>query len=291
MLTLKRWMSRELVTVPQDTTLLTCARIMARDGYRHLPVVDEHGRLTGVVNDVALFALELTFDPWRLQPAPGVIPEAELPAFFLAVPPDVVAGVGAPLIPALHRLAGSLDDTVIVIDKERRPVGIFTEHDAAVRAAERLRASMTTEWLTPRRLISVQARQPISTAWAKMEAARVRHVLVYEGDTFTGVLSMRDLAFNGRCHNRDGTPGDPGDRPTVGALVKRLPLTTPVGTPLRSVARTMASQRIGCVPVLQDGEVVQVITRSDLCRALASALEDEAFFDTNEVSKFTAMMG
>jgi len=285
LLQLNDWMTTPLVTVPQDTHLDVCARLMARDGIRHLPVVSTGGRLRGMVYDVSLFTLSVMSVPEDTMPTPPTPEEARLPAFFVAVPPDIIAGVSAPLLSVIRRLADSRDDAVVAIDREQRPVGIFTEHDVVTRAAEHLRPGITTEWTRERRLITVQSEQPLSTALAKMKAARVRHLLVYEGEVFVGVLSYRDLAF-GNIPSED--PARPGR--AVGELVRVAPITAPVGTSLRDVARVMQEQIIGCVPILADGRVVRVITRSDISRALAVSLEDEVFFDSADLLRLSPML-
>jgi tRNA nucleotidyltransferase (CCA-adding enzyme) len=52
-------------------------------------------------------------------------------------------------------------------------------------------------------------------------------------------------------------------------------VTCPVDTPLPQVMRLIASSEAGRVPVLRNGEVVGVVTRSDLLRALEEPLAEE----------------
>jgi len=288
LLLLNEWMTTDLVTVPQETHLDVCARIMARDSIRHLPVVDGEGRLRGVVHDVALFALEMMYEPEATTPDPATMVEAQLPASFVAVPPDIVAGPNAPMLSVVRRLAASRDDAVIAIDKAYRPLGIFTEHDVVVRAASRLRPSLTTDWSGERRLISVQVDQPLSTALAKMEAARVRHLLVYEGEQLAGVISLRDLAYNNI--RVAAAVSEEGHRIQIGELLRVRPFTAPSGTPLRHIAGLMQEQSIGCVPIVEGVRVKRVITRSDITRALAVSLEDEVFFDGGDVMRLSPML-
>ncbi len=279
MRTLQDWMTPNPVTVPLDATLRACADIMSRDGFRHLPTVDRAGRLHGVISDVSLIELGLFGDR-----AGGGEEEAELPAYFVSLSPEVVARPHAPLLPVLNRLTGSLDDVAIAVDGEGRPVGLFSEHDAARLAAQRLRTSMDTSWTRRRRLVAVKAGHPASTARALMSAARLRHVLVMNGEELMGVLSMRDLAAAGALDSATA-------RARAGDLVRQAPVTVPVGTLLREVARLMCDQSIGCLPVMDGAEVERVITRSDITRALAASLEEEIFFTAEEARSFAAMSG
>ena len=45
------WMSRNVVTVPQDVSMLRAGRILREHRIRRLPVVDREGRLVGIVTE------------------------------------------------------------------------------------------------------------------------------------------------------------------------------------------------------------------------------------------------
>ncbi len=46
----RQWMTEEPITAASDMEVEEAARIMLDNGFRHLPVVDESGRVTGVVS-------------------------------------------------------------------------------------------------------------------------------------------------------------------------------------------------------------------------------------------------
>jgi CBS domain-containing protein len=46
----RQWMTVEPVTAPAETDVAEAARVMLEHGFRHLPVVDEAGRVSGVVS-------------------------------------------------------------------------------------------------------------------------------------------------------------------------------------------------------------------------------------------------
>jgi len=46
----RQWMTEEPITAPADTEVEEAAQIMLDYGFRHLPVLDENGRVTGVVS-------------------------------------------------------------------------------------------------------------------------------------------------------------------------------------------------------------------------------------------------
>ncbi len=48
---IRDWMSREVTTVSKDTSMLKASKIFKDNNFRRLPVVDEDGRLVGIVTD------------------------------------------------------------------------------------------------------------------------------------------------------------------------------------------------------------------------------------------------
>jgi CBS domain-containing protein len=46
----RQWMTADPITAPPDTDVDEAARIMLENGFRHLAVVDDAGRVTGVVS-------------------------------------------------------------------------------------------------------------------------------------------------------------------------------------------------------------------------------------------------
>jgi len=46
----RQWMTEDPITAPADMDVEEAARIMLDNGFRHLPVVDETGKVTGVVS-------------------------------------------------------------------------------------------------------------------------------------------------------------------------------------------------------------------------------------------------
>jgi CBS domain-containing protein len=46
----RQWMTENPITATADTDVEEAARVMLDNGFRHLPIVDESGRVTGVVS-------------------------------------------------------------------------------------------------------------------------------------------------------------------------------------------------------------------------------------------------
>jgi acetoin utilization protein AcuB len=105
------------------------------------------------------------------------------------------------------------------------------------------------------------------TALALCRERRIRHLPVLEDGRLVGIASDRDF--------RAAAPplGDP-DRAAalaeirVGEVMAREVVTVASDDPIEQAANTMRERRIGCLPVLEDGELVGIITASDVMDAL-----------------------
>src|SRR5262245_34904600 len=116
-------------------------------------------------------------------------------------------------------------------------------------------------------LFTVHVDDPIEMVVNLMSWERIRHVPVEDHDhhlmglvTYRGVL--RFLANGGSMKD---TP--------VSAIMKDVVTTVSVDTPTVDAIRLMRRFRFGCLPVLQDGHLVGVITEEDFMNVASKLLE------------------
>ncbi|MGB3681335.1 MAG: CBS and ACT domain-containing protein, partial [Rubrobacteraceae bacterium] len=94
----------------------------------------------------------------------------------------------------------------------------------------------------------------------------IRHIPIVEKDRLVGLVSDRDL--------RDVSPPRQGsDQATLSWTRVRDIMSTDLSTvgPLDTidhVAQEIYDRKIGCLPVVDDGEVVGIITSQDMMRAM-----------------------
>jgi CBS domain-containing membrane protein len=107
----------------------------------------------------------------------------------------------------------------------------------------------------------------LSVADDLMRADRIRHLPVLdENGDVCGIVSQRDL-FRGALARALGY-GDVAQRKLLATLVVKEVMTTDVvtttpETPLAEAAGLMLGRKIGCLPVVDDGKLVGIVTESD----------------------------
>lgn len=122
-------------------------------------------------------------------------------------------------------------------------------------ARRKLRDIMTTP------VLSLSPSEPASDALALMRDENVRHAPVVEEATVLGVVSERDL----------GGPygGAARQNRTVGDLMRRDLVLGAPDMSLVDAAMIVRERRIGCLPIVDAGRLLGIVTRGDLLAALA----------------------
>jgi len=107
-----------------------------------------------------------------------------------------------------------------------------------------------------------------------MQLGRIRHlpVLGDDGKQLVGIVSQRDL-FRGALAHALGY-GQHAQRKVLDTLfVKEVMssdvITTTPDTPLAEAARVLVERKIGCLPVVEDGRFVGIVTEGDFVAMVA----------------------
>jgi CBS domain-containing protein len=174
---------------------------------------------------------------------------------------------------ALNQMLERREEAIVVVNAQRHPIGILTEHDGVRLAQAVLSPQVSAAYSASWPVFSVERDQPATIALAVMRRHAVRHIAVTDNGILSGVLSFRDLsvAASGRL------------LPTrAGELITSPRVIHSVGDkPLVWMARQMSAHRVGCIPIVDaGGRPRAIVTRTDVLHALVSALENEALFPT-----------
>ena len=120
---------------------------------------------------------------------------------------------------------------------------------------------------------TLERNEELSVADDLMRMARIRHLPVLDDDgEVVGILSQRDL-FRGALARALGY-GERAQERMLGMLVVKEvmtnnPVTIAPGASVGEAAREMLERRIGCLPVVEGGRLVGILTESDLVRLAA----------------------
>lgn len=157
-----------------------------------------------------------------------------------------------------------------------RIVGIVTEIDLVRKViAQGLDATHTlVAQIMTRPLLTITADQALLDASHLMELNQVRHLCVSEGERIVGLISVRDLARY-FVNAEDGPVRALDDvyRP-LSVLMQTSIETIDHGETLLAAARRMAEKHVGSLLVSHTGNLVGIVTESDMVRkALAYNLD------------------
>ena len=126
------------------------------------------------------------------------------------------------------------------------------------------------DWMT-REVASVRRNDKLAIADDVMRLGRIRHTPVLEdhSDDLVGIVSQRDL-FRGALAGALGYGQHAQQKVMSMLVIKDImatdPVTTTPDTPLADAARVMLERKIGCLPVVEDGRLVGILTESDFLR-------------------------
>ncbi len=107
---------------------------------------------------------------------------------------------------------------------------------------------------------TVQFDDTAEHAWHCMQACGIHHLAVLDGHTLVGILSDRDLGGSSGTARRAGK--------TAGELANPAVVTAEAGSTVRDAANKLRGYAIGCLPILDDGLLVGIVTIADLLELL-----------------------
>jgi CBS domain-containing protein len=122
------------------------------------------------------------------------------------------------------------------------------------------------------KLVTISANESLSTVEDIMRLGRVRHMPVVSSGRLVGVVSERDLLRASlsslSSHRKD-------ERKAflyaieIGRVMSQPPIVIGPDASIEDAARTMAEAKIGCLPVVEDDQLVGIVTETDVLRWVA----------------------
>jgi CBS domain-containing protein len=128
---------------------------------------------------------------------------------------------------------------------------------------------------------TIDMNEKAESAWNLMKWKRIHHVVVTDGPgQVVGVVSARDLGGQDREDARKIRP--------VAAMMTAYAVKAVPGMPVRQAANVMRGWNIGCLPVVEGGKLVGIVTVSDLLRIVAEGIDRDAPAPKKAAGKKTA---
>ena len=112
-----------------------------------------------------------------------------------------------------------------------------------------------------------------------LRAGRIRHIPIIDEGKLVGILSDRDVQ---RCTPSMLTRVTADEynaifeNTLVGRVMTRDPQHISPDASLHDAAAQLRAQKLGCLPVVENGQVVGIITKDDMLAALVHLLNESA---------------
>jgi CBS domain-containing protein len=122
------------------------------------------------------------------------------------------------------------------------------------------------------KLVTISANERLSTVDDIMTLGRVRHIPVVQAGRLVGVVSQRDLlraSLSALSQHRDAERRAFLSVVEIARVMSTPPIVVTPDATIEEAAEIMASKRIGCLPVLEDHELVGMVTETDILRWVA----------------------
>jgi len=120
--------------------------------------------------------------------------------------------------------------------------------------------------MTPE-VATLQRNETLSFANQLMNLGRIRHLPVVDEDgKLAGIVSQRDLFYNGLLralgHGKHAATRVRDMLPVKEVMATEV-ITTNPDAALKEAARLMFDKKVGCLPVVENGRLVGILTEGD----------------------------
>ncbi len=127
------------------------------------------------------------------------------------------------------------------------------------------------------KVVTISAGDTLSTVEDIMTLGRVRHMPVVHAGKLVGVVSERDLL---RTSLSNLTEFGSEERRLflhaveIARVMSAPPITIAPDATVEEAAQVMADRKIGCLPVLEDDQLLGMVTETDVLRYFAGVSPD-----------------
>jgi CBS domain-containing protein len=268
-------MTAQPVALDPADTLDDAFALLERYPFRHLPIV-KLNELVGIVSDRDLY---LATGLPRGREGAGKGRAARPIREIMRTEVKTVSPLTS-VRSAVRRMLEEHIGALPVVTDSGTLVGIVTEVDF-LRAFHRCTTwpAWDSQCAAPVRehmsspVVTAEEHEDLLTAAEPCLASRIRHLPVRNAGRLVGMLSDRDIRLGlARLMRKDRSTDGARDVPRlcVGDVMQRPCLTISPACTLRSAAHTMLETRIGALPVVEEDELIGILSQTDLLQVYAA---------------------
>lgn len=125
-------------------------------------------------------------------------------------------------------------------------------------------------------VVTIDESAEIDVAGGLMRMDRIRHLPVVSGTRLVGLVSQRDLFRAGIESAVGGSEAARVEGVRLRDVMNREVVTAHPDADLAVAVEMMLQQRIGCLPVVEEGRLVGLLSETDCLRHLATLLGQES---------------
>lgn len=119
-------------------------------------------------------------------------------------------------------------------------------------------------------IFTANEKATLDEVWNLMQSLNIRHMPIVDGDHLVGVVSDRDVYLRALyCNGSIVVPAVP-----VKEVMSKPVVTCDLSCRVSEIAAVMLEKKIDCLPVLDGGSLVGMITSSDLLEILCTMAVD-----------------
>ena len=259
---IKNLMSEDLITIDKDQNLSDALKLLRKHNVSRLPVTNNK-ELVGIISERDI-ANKLGSSKYESMPASRLHISSVMVKDVITVPQTMQLGEVAKLM--LEKGIGS----VPVMDGDKM-VGIVSKADFVTLAVGIAFDKITVKELMTKDLKSVSPTERLIHARRVMIESHVGRLPVIEDETLVGMITSKDLmrAFiDFRKNVPEKKQKSQIKEVSVEDIMSSNPIFTSKDETISEVSKIMMETGYNGLPVVEDGEVVGIITQTDILRLI-----------------------
>ena len=267
--------STNVITLPPTTNIMGTAKTMLKYGFRRVPITDAGtNRLTGIITslDIVDFlggGLRHNIVKHRFN---GNLAAAINEDIRVIMKKDVVSlGINNNISSAINTMIEKNIGGIPIVDDDNVVVGIVSERDFVRTVADITTLKSVKEYMS-NKVVTASPDISVGEATRTMIKQGFRRIPIVKEDVLLGIVTASDIMRylgSGEIFQKLMT-GDVSDafRVSLKSLILRDIIWTNSGLDIGEAAALMLKNKVGALPIIDNGELCGILTERDIIRAL-----------------------